>query len=484
VSHNNIGDMPANMDVSQMFVDRGFLDLPKVAPPAIQPDLDRVRIYCVDSNSVASLVYQSDSGFTARILRDQLFIAYNGSGATLAKGSVVASGGVFNNVVSLVKARADTEQGQAIGFAAQDIPNGSYGRVMIAGRLDGVNTAAFVAPLPVWLSATTAGTYVGTPPPLPGRVQQVGSIIVPGSTSAGAIRVDVRNTLNVGLPGGLAYLDSASRLTAGQIGDLASGVYGDGSDGDITVSAGTSTIARDMYYRNLTINTGATLKTNGYRVYVQNTLTNLGTVDRSGNDASGRTAGTALAAGSLGGSAAGGAGGSLLANGTAGGAITALVGTVGTAGTGGATTRTAGAAGAVTAFAASYGGIRALPWAAMGVYLGVGGNGVLGGAPGGGGGAGTSTQGGGGGGGGGGAMILCARKLINSGTITTAGGNGGSATGTSAGAGGGGGGGPLVLVYGALTNTGTITAGAGASGVTGIDGTVPANAGPVIQIPN
>jgi hypothetical protein len=49
-------------------------------------------------------------------------------------------------------------------------------------------------------------------------------------------------------------------------------IYGQGTDGNVTVSSDTS-ITSDMYYNNLTVNSGVLLKTNGYRVFVKNTLT-------------------------------------------------------------------------------------------------------------------------------------------------------------------------------------------------------------------
>lgn len=60
-------------------------------------------------------------------------------------------------------------------------------------------------------------------------------------------------------------------------------VYGDGSDGDVTISTNT-TLARDMYYNNLTINSTIVLNPNGYRIYVAWTLTNNGIIRRNGND--------------------------------------------------------------------------------------------------------------------------------------------------------------------------------------------------------
>lgn len=53
------------------------------------------------------------------------------------------------------------------------------------------------------------------------------------------------------------------------------GAFGDGSDGDVTISSPT-TLTRDMYYDNLTVND--TLTTDGYRVFVKNTLSGNGTI--------------------------------------------------------------------------------------------------------------------------------------------------------------------------------------------------------------
>ncbi len=49
-------------------------------------------------------------------------------------------------------------------------------------------------------------------------------------------------------------------------------LFGNGEDGDVTISADTS-LSEDMYYSNLTIDSGKTLNPNGWRVFVKNTLT-------------------------------------------------------------------------------------------------------------------------------------------------------------------------------------------------------------------
>lgn len=54
-------------------------------------------------------------------------------------------------------------------------------------------------------------------------------------------------------------------------------VFGNGIDGTVTISTNTS-LSRDMYYANLTVNSGITLFTNGFKIFVSGTLTNNGTI--------------------------------------------------------------------------------------------------------------------------------------------------------------------------------------------------------------
>lgn len=95
--------------------------------------------------------------------------------------------------------------------------------------------------------------------------------------------------------------------------------FGDSSDGAATISGNTS-LSRDMFYTNLTIDSGVTLDCAGFRVHCSGTLTVNGTIGRAGNaggaggnttTATGGTAGTAgaaLASGSMNGTVAGVAG--------------------------------------------------------------------------------------------------------------------------------------------------------------------------------
>lgn len=72
------------------------------------------------------------------------------------------------------------------------------------------------------------------------------------------------------------------------------GAFGDGSDGDVTISSPT-TLTRNMYYDDLTVN--STLVTDGYQIFVKGTLSGTGTIDwgtaNNGGNATAYTAGTA-----------------------------------------------------------------------------------------------------------------------------------------------------------------------------------------------
>jgi hypothetical protein len=221
-------------------------------------------------------------------------------------------------------------------------------------------------------------------------------------------------------------------------------IFGTGADGDVTLTNDT-TLVRDMYYNNLTINTGINLFTAGYRIFVLNTLTvNTGaTIDRSGVSAIATAGALALVAGTLGASGAGGAGGT--AAGTAGSATTTSTGGNGGAG-GSGSGGAGGAAGTVTAPTALVGGVEQLNQTRQALVLRDLGNTIMTGGAGGGGGGGSGVNTAGGGGSGGGLIMIAARTMTGTGSIKAMGGNGFAAPGANAGGGGGGGGGTIVTI--------------------------------------
>ena len=251
--------------------------------------------------------------------------------------------------------------------------------------------------------------------------------------------------------------------------------FGDGSDGDVTISSGTTAITRDMYYNNLTISGTGILQTNGFKLFVKNTLdlTNAGVGAIQANGTNGTNAaanvqGLGVAGYEAGTLAAQSVGGNGINGGTGAGStgLTAtLVPTAGIGASGGA--GGAGADGQPPILGGSSGSASAITWGTFlhgpytqflrGITLIGGGAGGRGGSSGGGDGV---NSGGGGGGGGGGAGIapIYAYTILTSNSTSSKciqaiggnGGNGGNGTAGVVGGGGGagaGGGGAIYIVY-------------------------------------
>lgn len=281
------------------------------------------------------------------------------------------------------------------------------------------------------------------------------------------------------------------------------GGFGDGSDGNVTISSPT-TLVRDMYYNNLTVN--STLTTNGYRIFVKNTISGTGTIDwgtpNNGATATGTQTGGAGGAQSGSGhlkNSAGGAGGngaSAGSNGSNGTAATngnPAVGAAGGAGGNGGNAQGGGNSGAegdgavggtITAPARTFGVVKArtvdlIDLTAAGAVAAIVGS--TGGGGGGGGASGTGSVSGGGGGGGasGGTVLIVARVWAGTFTIKATGGNGGGGSsqvsGSAAAVGGGGGGGAggtSIVIYNKKSWTGSYNLAGGtggAKGATGVD---------------
>lgn len=273
-----------------------------------------------------------------------------------------------------------------------------------------------------------------------------------------------------------------------------SDIFGDGSDGDLSVAGVTvETKTSDPYYNNLSIGAAGTYFPVSRRVFVRGTLTIAagGLINAAGNAAVGSAGGTAGT-------------GNTLVNGVAGGAGQAAAGAVGSsqavqrgippsphghgggggAGSGGA----GGLGGTITAYQTTTSGSRSAliaalagGFAAPGIATAAIGNAA---GCGGGGGGGNGVAAGGGGGGGGQQVLLIARRVITAGAlpISAVGGAGAAGPGADRGGGGGGGGGNIIIVtkqYVGTALTEAIHAAGGAPGASGggagVIGTVGTN---------
>ena len=119
-----------------------------------------------------------------------------------------------------------------------------------------------------------------------------------------------------------AGTDNNQVSDAGEVARFLRQIFGNGSDGDVTISTPT-TLTSDMFYNNLTVNDD--LEAGGYRIFIKGTLTvatgktinRVGNAGGNGGNASGITAGTASTAGAA------------LANGSIQGALAGNIGVAG-----------------------------------------------------------------------------------------------------------------------------------------------------------
>ena len=278
--------------------------------------------------------------------------------------------------------------------------------------------------------------------------------------------------------------------------------FGDGSDGDVTISSGTN-INEVKRYDNLTINAGQTLSSTATSeatliIQVRNTLTINGSISMNDKGAAG-------GAGGIGGIGGGGgttsnppsaASGVVGTGGMSGHKDSGVYSELGTGGSGagGRSDITTVTAGRKTAPPNIRFGIPFYIANSMPQIFGAGGSGGTGGgggagAPLGNGSGGAGGTGGVGGKGGGGIIIMAKDIVFNSGATISANGQQGLVGGTGnnaqcsaptsedngvggvgAGAGGGGEGGYIVMLYETLVNSGTMTVTAGASNIGGVGG--------------
>lgn len=311
--------------------------------------------------------------------------------------------------------------------------------------------------------------------------QAANNVSITGGSITNITGLTVSGTIE-STTGGIKFPDATVQTTAAATGGIMA--FGNGVDGDVTIS-GDTTLTRDMYYNNLTINSGITLTTDSFRIFVKNTLTNNGIIDNSGvsvppstgTGGAGRSDKT-LRGSSNGGNGSGGAGSPGAGGGGGGGVIVVVAKTLinnnliktngGNGGDGYSTGLQSGGA-----IGGGAGGSAAIS---------------LGGA----GGKGSDQSGAGGAGG----TVTPARFLPNnfisailgsSGMEGYIGGGGGGGAGgrnnVTKGAGGGGGGGVVILVYNSKSGGGTITVTGGSGGAAPNNGVANGNNGNVYEVP-
>jgi hypothetical protein len=241
--------------------------------------------------------------------------------------------------------------------------------------------------------------------------------------------------------------------------------FGDGSDGTVIIAVNT-TLTRDMYYDNLTVDVGVILTPGFFRIFVKGTLALNGEITLLGVNATSSTGAVVLTAQLL---SSGSSGGSSTLTGSGnGGVLSDALG--GTGGNGGSSNLAGGIGGVAGTGTNTTGNLTAYSLLLNASMLRANTTTTQGGGgTGGGSGSGDGAIAGGGGGSGAGNIVICARTITGSGTLRSKGGNGFSPT--NGGGGGGGGGGYIyILTEDTVPNTVVFDLSGGAAGAAGAGG--------------
>jgi hypothetical protein len=171
-----------------------YLDLPEIAEPGT-PAATELRLWTEDFHGFSLFSWKDDAGMVRR-MSDSIFIGVNNTGSSIpAYSAVYAAGNDLDPLpaaVEIALAKADSSATMpCIGITIETIADTAYGRVMLAGFLEDVNTSAFSVGDTIYVSAATAGEFVTTRPVAPNIGQEMGTILV-DHASAGAAQIVAR----------------------------------------------------------------------------------------------------------------------------------------------------------------------------------------------------------------------------------------------------------------------------------------------------
>lgn len=144
--------------------------------------------YSLNANSAS---YASSSTYS-QFSTDLYLTVKNVSGNEISKGKLVKISGANgdNALISTASWQNDENSAETIGWTYENIPNDSFGRVILYGTLFGINTNAFSGGDVLYLSAS--GEYTNVKPTAPYHTVVVGQVLRVQQTN-GSVSVKIQN---------------------------------------------------------------------------------------------------------------------------------------------------------------------------------------------------------------------------------------------------------------------------------------------------
>ena len=158
---------------------------------------DQGTTYWDDSAETVALIM---NGTTQKIGEDVFFHVKNQSGSPISKGKCVRFAGTDGNsgkiLISLFTANGSVSSQYFMGVTAEDIPNGSNGKVYHFGKMRGVNTSAFQDGDLLYASTTVAGGFQTTVPQAPNNIILVAAVVNAANNGTLMIRPTLGSNIN------------------------------------------------------------------------------------------------------------------------------------------------------------------------------------------------------------------------------------------------------------------------------------------------
>lgn len=187
-----------------------YVDWSEIAEPS-SPAGDDFRVWAEDTQALTTLHAKDSGGFTFQFAQDNILIARNETGSTITEGSPVYISGGNSGFPTIALAKADSRSTlPAVGVAAEDISDLSFGRVMTYGILRGFDTSSFSVGDQVFVSASTGGTLTATEPSAPNVSQRIGIVVT--SAVNGDLEIDTQSIMHGQFTAGSVIFANGSNL--------------------------------------------------------------------------------------------------------------------------------------------------------------------------------------------------------------------------------------------------------------------------------
>ena len=164
-----------------------------VAPSTPAPNTLRLYVETEPNSLFEVYKYKDDLGMVRELVRDSVFIVEAGDDNIPIMAAVYAMGS--DNQMPLVgyaQANSLTTMPCVGLMIANMTATGDFGRVMMVGLLENVDTSAFVEGDVLYISPTVPGGLTATKPSPPNLVQEMGTVLV-SSPTVGKIQVISRS---------------------------------------------------------------------------------------------------------------------------------------------------------------------------------------------------------------------------------------------------------------------------------------------------